>query len=142
MPGKAGKFIVPEKQQVILQTFARSRSTSVALAQRSKLILLAFEGHNNEESGIPVGLQHDAVGRWRDNWERWIDLECSEERYALEAKIAKLLSDLSRRGRPPRMTAERKATIFETAYEDPNQKTDAQMNWKRTPPAPDSREGP
>jgi len=128
MPGKAAKVIVTEKQQAILQTFAKSRSTSVALAQRSKILLLAFDGHNNEEIESLVGLQHDAVGRWRrrwrDNWERLIDIECSEERHVLEAEIAKLLSDLKRSGRPPRVTAEQQAAIFKTACEDPKKTND------------------
>lgn len=132
MPGKAAKVIVTEKQQAILQTFARSRSTSVALAQRSKIILLAFEGHNNEEIEILVGLQHDAVGRWRrrwrDNWERLIDIECSGDRHVLEAEIAKLLSDFKRSGRPPRVTAEQQAAIFKTACEDPNKTNDRSLD--------------
>ncbi len=61
MPGKAAKVIVTEKQHAILQTFAKSRSVSVSLAQRSKIILLAFEKHNNEEIEALVGLHHDAV---------------------------------------------------------------------------------
>ena len=126
MPGKAAKVIVTEKQQAILQRFAKSRSASVSLVQRSKIILLAFDGHNNEEIERLVGLHHDAVGRWRrrwrDNWERLIDIECSEERHVLEAEITKLLSDLKRSGRPARVTAEQQAAIFKTACEDP-QKT-------------------
>lgn len=62
MPGKAAKVIVTEKQHTILEAFAKSRSVSVALAQRSRIILLAFDGHNNEEIEALVGLQHDAVG--------------------------------------------------------------------------------
>ena len=129
MPGKAAKVIVTEKQQAILQTFAKSRSVSVSLAQRARIILLAFDGHNNEEIEALVGLQHDAVGRWRrrwrDNWERLIDIECSEERHVLEAEIIDLLSDRKRSGRPPRVTAEQQAAIFKTACEDPK-KTDDQ----------------
>jgi hypothetical protein len=53
-----------------------------------------------------------------------IDIECSEERHVLEAEIAKLLSDLKRSGRPPRVTAEQQAAIFKTACEDPKQTTD------------------
>ena len=48
MPGKAAKVIVTEKQQAILESFSKSRSVSVSLAQRSKIIVLAFDGHNNE----------------------------------------------------------------------------------------------
>ena len=128
MPGKAAKVIVTEKQQSILQTFAKSRSVSVSLAQRSKIILLAFDGHNNEQIEALVGLQHDAVGRWRkrwrDNWERLIDIECSEEQHALETEITTLLSDRKRSGRRPRITAEQQAAIFKTACEDPKKTND------------------
>ena len=65
MPGKAAKVIVTEKQQAILGLFSKSRSVSVSLAQRSKIIVLAFDGHNNETIETLVGLHHDAVGRWR-----------------------------------------------------------------------------
>ena len=128
MPGKAAKVIVTEKQQAILESFSKSRSVSVSLAQRSRIILLAFDGHNNEAIESLVGLQHDAVGRWRrrwrDNWERLIDIECSEERHVLEAEIVKLLSDLKRSGRKPRVSAEQQAAIFKTACEDPKKTTD------------------
>jgi len=119
---------VTEKQQAILKSFSKSRSVSVSLAQRSKIILLAFDGHNNEAIETLIGLHHDAIGRWRkrwrDNWERLIDIECSEERHVLEAETAKLLSDRKRSGRPPRITAEQQAAIFKTACEDPK-KTNA-----------------
>ena len=128
MPGKAAKVIVTEKQHAILESFSKSRSVCVSLAQRSRIILLAFDGHNNEAIESLVGLQHDAVGRWRrrwrDNWERLIDIECSEERHVLEAEIVKLLSDRKRSGRPPRITAEQQATVFKTACEDPKKTTD------------------
>jgi len=127
MPGKAAKIIVTEKQHAILESFSKSRSVSVSLARRSKIILLAFDGHNNEAIETLVDLHHDAVGRWRrrwrDNWERLIDIECSEERHVLEAEIVKLLSDRNRSGRPPRITAEQQAVIFSTACEDPKKTT-------------------
>ena len=123
MPGKAAKVIVTEKQQQILQSFANSRSVCVSLAQRSRIILLAFEGHNNETIETIVGLQHDAVGRWRrrwrDHWQRLIDIECCEQRHVLEAEIKQLLADRKRSGRPPRITAEQQAALFKTACEDP-----------------------
>ena len=128
MPGQAAKVIVTEKQQAILQAFAKSRSVSVSLAQRSKIVLLAFDGHNNEQIEALVGLQHDAVGRWRrrwrDNWERLIDIECSQQQHVLEAEITKLLSDRKRSGRPPSITPEQQAAIFKTACEDPKKTND------------------
>lgn len=123
MPGKAAKVILTEKQQAILQEFSKSRSVCVSLAQRSTIILLAFDGHNNEAIETLVGLQHDTVGRWRrrwrDNWERLVDIECSQPRHILESEITKLLSDLQRTGRRPRVTPEQQAAIFKTACEDP-----------------------
>jgi len=128
MPGKAAKVIITEKQKAVLETFARSRTVSVSLALRSKIILLAFQGHNNETIEKLVGLQHDAVGmwrrRWRDNWERLIDIECSDELHVLNAEITKLLADRKRSGRRPRITAEQQAAIFKTACEDPKKTTD------------------
>ena len=52
MPGKAAKVVVTEKQQAILQEFSDSRSVSVSLAQRSRIMLLAFDGLNNEQSNL------------------------------------------------------------------------------------------
>lgn len=128
MPGKAAKVMITEKQQAILESFANSRSVSVSLAQRSRIILRAFEGHNNEAIEAMVGLQHDAVGRWRrrwrDNWERLIDIECREQRHVLEAEIKQLLADRKRSGRPPRITTEQQAAIFKAACEDPKKTND------------------
>lgn len=128
MPGKAAKVIVTEKQQAILQAHSKSRSVCVSLAQRSTIILLAFDGHNNEAIEALVGLQHDAVGRWRrrwrDNWERLIDIECTQPRHVLEAEITKLLSDLHRTGRKPRVTEQQQVAIFKTACEDPKKTND------------------
>ena len=145
MPGRAAKVIITEKQQAILECFSKSRSISVSLAQRSKIILLAFDGHNNEQIEALVGLQHDAVGRWRrrwrDSWEQLIDIECNEERRVLEAEITKLLSDRKRSGRPPRITPEQQAAIFKTACEDPKKRaTNRQVEWKRTSSALDGGE--
>jgi len=70
MPGKAAKVVFTEKQQAILREFTASRSVSVALAQRSNIILLAFDGLNNEQIEAIVGLGHDRVGKWRSGCTR------------------------------------------------------------------------
>jgi transposase len=116
MPGKAAKVTVTEKQHAILLKFAKAKSSKVSLAQRSRIILLAFEGHNNEAIEKEVGLQHDAVGvwrrRWRDNWQRLIEIECAEKPHVLEQEIQKLLADRQRAGRKPNITPEQQAAIF------------------------------
>jgi len=123
MPGKAAKVIVTEKQQALLKKFVQARTSEVSLAQRSQIILLAFDGHNNLAIEQEVGLQHDAVGlwrrRWRDHWQRLISIECTEKPHVLESEIQKLLSDLPRSGRKPTITSEQQAALFKKACEDP-----------------------
>lgn len=123
MPGKAAKVIVTEKQHAILLKFAKAKSSKVSMAQRSRILLLAFDGHNNEAIEKEVGLQHDAVGawrrRWRDAWQRLIDIECAEKPHVLEQEITKLLSDRPRAGRKPRITPEQQAAVFKKHAKTP-----------------------
>jgi transposase len=127
MPGKAAKIIVTEKQHAILLKFAKAKTSKVSLAQRSRIILLAFEGHNNEAIEKVVGLQHDAVGawrrRWRDDWQRLIEIECAEKPHVLAQEITKLLSDRQRAGRKPRITPEQQAAIFKKHAKTPKTAT-------------------
>lgn len=133
MPGKAAKVIVTENQHAILKKFAAARSSSVSLAQRSRIILLAFDGHNNEAIEREVGLQHDAVGvwrrRWRDNWQRLISVECSEKPHVLEREIRELLADLPRAGRKSTITSEQQAAVFKKACEDPKESNRPIAKW-------------
>ena len=133
MPGKAAKVIVTEKQQAILQKIAKAKTSSVSLAQRSQIILLAFDGNNNEAIEQAVGLHHDAVGvwrrRWRDHWPRLIEIECAEKPHVLKQEIIRLLSDLPRAGRKRVVTEEQQATIFQKACEDPAESNRPIAKW-------------
>jgi len=133
MPGKAAKVIISEKQQSILLRFSRSRTKSASLFQRSQIILLAFEGHNNETIESKVGLHHDAVGtwrrRWRDSWDKLIDIECNEAFHVLANEIEKLLSDSPRGGRKLRIDAQQQAALFKTACEVPEKKDCPIARW-------------
>jgi len=123
MPGKAAKIVVTEKQQAILKEFVSSRSVSVSLAQRSRIILLAFDRLNNEAIESEIGLGHDQVGRWRkrwrDNWNRLIGIECAEGLHELKSAIKELLADGHRSGRPPCISSEQLASLIAKACEDP-----------------------
>jgi transposase len=133
MPGKAAKVVVTEKQQAILQEFSGSRSVSVSLAQRSRIVLLAFDGLNNETIELEVGLGHDQVGlwrrRWRDNWNRLIGIECNDELHELKNAIKKLLADAHRSGRPPEISSEQQAELIAKACEDPQDSDRPIGNW-------------
>lgn len=133
MPGKAAKVIITEKQQAVLQAFAKAPSSKVSLAQRSRIILLAFEGHNNESIEQLTGLHHDAVGRWRrrwrDDWQRLIAVECSEKPHVLKQEIKTLLADRPRAGRKPTISPEQQAALFKKACEDPKDSDRPIARW-------------
>jgi hypothetical protein len=48
MPGRAAKITITERQQEVLQTMTRSSTCPQALAQRARMILLGFDGLDNE----------------------------------------------------------------------------------------------
>ncbi len=68
MPGRARKLIITERQQAILRTMVRSSTCPQAVAQRARMILLAFDGLSNEDSAEHVGCERHAVGPWRHRW--------------------------------------------------------------------------
>ena len=69
MPGKAAKVVITERQQELLREIAVARTSEVRMAQRARVILLAFEKLNNEEIGLVVELGPQQVGRWRRRWQ-------------------------------------------------------------------------
>ena len=68
MFGSAPIIVITEKQQSVLSEFAASRTISVSLGQRSKIILMAFERIHNDEIAKAVGLNQNQVGVWRHRW--------------------------------------------------------------------------
>lgn len=51
-----------------LKRLSGSRSTSVRLAERAKIVLLAAEGHENGEIAEMLGISRQKVGRWRNRY--------------------------------------------------------------------------
>jgi hypothetical protein len=110
MSGSAPIIVITEKQQLVLSEFAASRTISVSLAQRSKIVLMAFERIHNDEIAKAVGLNRNQVGVWRHRWKAafydLVAIECSEGIPALKLAITTLLSDAPRSGRPTSTTSE------------------------------------
>jgi len=123
MPGKAAKIVITEKLQAILLELVNSRSASIALAQRSRIILLGFEGQTNEQIEKEVQLGHDQVGkgrrRWQKAFDRLVQVECTAERTDLVAAIKETLADVPRAGRPATITPEQQSKRIAKACEDP-----------------------
>jgi len=64
----AVKVVLEAKEHALLRQLAQSRSTSVRLAERSKIVLLAAEGKTNEEIAEVLDITRQKAGRWRDRY--------------------------------------------------------------------------
>jgi transposase len=61
----APPILLTDEQRQALAAAAASRTASVRFAQRAKMILLAADGNQDIEIAAQVGLQRQAVARWR-----------------------------------------------------------------------------
>jgi putative transposase len=133
MPGRARKLIITERQQAILQSMARSGTCPQAVAQRARMILLAFDGLSNQDIAERVGCERHAVGPWRHRWadafDRLVLVECCEKPSALPHAIEGLLSDRPRSGAPGKFTAEQVTRILAIACEDPDASGRPVTHW-------------
>src|SRR4030088_2516132 len=133
MPGKAAKITITERQQEILRTLRNAVTAPSRLRQRASIILLAFEGHRNEEIAHEVGLAQGPVGLWRRRWahafERLIHLECSETHAKLRRAIEAVLSDEPRPGAPGKFPPEQVTQILAVACEPPEKSHRPITHW-------------
>ena len=121
MPGKAAKVRCTEKQLTILKKLAAATTASQRVAQRARIILMAFEKRANRDMAAEVGLHPDRVGVWRRRWQAsypaLLSIECRESTAALTHAIEQVLSDAPRSGSPGTFTAEQVTQILATACE-------------------------
>ena len=82
----APEIVLTDEERAELTRLVRSKLTSVRLAQRARIVLLASQGLQNLEIAAQLGVGRVQVGRWR-------------ERYA-EARLKRIERDLPR-GAPP-----------------------------------------
>lgn len=133
MPGTARKVVITERQQELLRTLARSSTCSQGVARRAMVILLAFEGFNNEEIAAEVGLGRHQVGvwrlRWQRVWERLAIIECCESTVDFRAAVIDVLSDEPRPGAPPTFTPEQITDILAVACEPPEKSGRPVTHW-------------
>ena len=64
----APKIVLTDEAQAELTKLARSGRTSVRLAQRARIVLLASQGLENKEIAQEVGVGRVAVARWRQRY--------------------------------------------------------------------------
>lgn len=87
----APTIVLEPQARAVLQRLARSKTTSVRLAHRAQIVLLAADGLDNKAIAREVGVGRVQVGRWRT-------------RYA-EGGLAAIEKDLPRGGRPAQADA-------------------------------------
>jgi len=124
MPGKAAQVRCTEKQLEILAKLARATTISRRIAQRSRIILMAFNKKLNQEIAAEIGLHADQVGVWRRRWKESFHaltaIECRESAAALRRAIEQVLSDAPRSGAPGKFTAEQVTQTLAIACESPD----------------------
>ena len=85
----APSVVLSQEQRRTLTRLANSRTASVRLARRARIVLLAAEGKSNEAIAEELNIGRVQVGRWR-------------ERY-VKGGLAAIERDLPRGGRPPKV---------------------------------------
>lgn len=133
MPGKAAKLVVTERQLAALQKMAGASTCRQGVAQRARMIVLAFAGQNNQSSARVVRCERHMVGVWRRRWvrafPRLVQVECGERCSALPRAIERLLSDSPRRGWAGKFSAEQVAQIIALACEPPEKSGRPVTHW-------------
>jgi DNA-binding CsgD family transcriptional regulator len=64
----APEIVLTDEQEVELTRLSRSGRTSVRLAQRAGIVLLAAQGLQNKEIAQQLGVGRVQVARWRERW--------------------------------------------------------------------------
>ncbi|MNF82890.1 hypothetical protein D3C84_652010 [compost metagenome] len=82
----AAEIVLTEEERDELQAVVRSRLTSVRLALRAQIVLMASDGQQNKDIAVQLGIGRIQVSRWR-------------QRY-IESGLAGIERDLPR-GSPP-----------------------------------------
>lgn len=107
----------------ILLRISNASSAEKRIAQRAKVILLAFDRQKNVEIGRIVGLERHCVGRWRRRWqesyEALLSIQLNEPCAALVRAIEDVLRDAHRSGAPWKFTAQQVVELVSVACEDP-----------------------
>ena len=106
----AVEIVLSDDEVMKLSKLSKSRSTSVRLAERSRIVLLASQGMTNEEIGEELGITRQKAGRWR---------QC----YA-ESGIDGISQDAPRPGRKPKISTRKVAQVIRlTTQETPENAT-------------------
>ena len=99
----APEIVLTEEEHAELSKLVRSKRTSVRLAQRARIVLLAADGMQNKDIAEQLGVGRVQVSRWRERYEqsRLAGIERDLPRGALPVKVdAARLVELTTQAKP------------------------------------------
>ena len=111
---KAPIIELDDKWRTELERLSRSRSASVRLAERSRIVLLAAEGLNNYEIGARLDITRQKAGRWRNRF--------------VAQGLQGIEKDAPRGGRIPTISRRKRARIVKMTLEE---KPPNATHWSR-----------
>src|SRR5688572_32878516 len=108
MPMRVAQAIVlSEEERAELSALVRSKRTSVRLAQRAHIVLLASDGKQNKNIAEQLGIGRVQVARWRERYAQWrlagIERDLPRGAPPKKVNVARLV-ELTTRGRPKAAT--------------------------------------
>lgn len=126
---RGGKSVTVEltpRQQAILESLSRSRTSAASLVERASFLLRAAEGQTNVGIAQALGVDRQRVRRWRQRWadelsERLTQVESVGTDAVLREAILDGLSDAPRSGTPPRFTPDQEERVRALACREPSE---------------------
>ena len=123
---KAPTVVVSPRQRAILERFVRSRTASVALVERCRIILLTSEGMANQHAAEELGVDRQRVRRWRHRWVKSLSarlnaVEAEAGDKVLSVAIEEGLADRARTGARPKFSEEQIARVRAIACREPSE---------------------
>ena len=112
-----------QAEQDALAKLVNAHSTAQQIALRTRIILTAQEGLNNEQVGRKLQVGVDMVRQWRQRWLAGQAIPLSE------LTVEERLHDLPRAGKPSAITADQLCQITALACEKPEQSERPISQW-------------
>jgi putative transposase len=110
---KPPAVILADAERRGLEAVARRHTTPQQVALRARIVLAAAEGGHNAQVARALGVDVEAVRRWRG---RWLGLQPLA---LADLSVEERLADAPRSGAPARITAEQTCRIVALACEAP-----------------------
>jgi putative transposase len=120
----------------MLEQIVRRAQSAQCMVTRSKIILMADDGLNNQYIADDLGIHVQTPRRWRNRWaeaaERLGVVEAESDDKALYAHIEEVLSDEPRSGSPGKFTPEQICQIVALSCEPPAASGRPTTHWSHS----------